>query len=397
LNRTYRLSTLNENWIDKFYRHIAPVKAAERLKARMTLALAGSYVGASRQRRSLSHYAPSSGDADSDLLWDLPTLRERSRDLIRNNPLALGALNTVCTSVVGTGLKLQSRIDRDFLQLSDEEADQLESTIEREFRLWANSTYCDVTQTLNFASLQQLVFRSVLENGDCLVLLLYAQSHIDSPYQLALQIIEADRLCNVNHAQDSATLIAGVQKNAVGMPIAYHILKTHPGNLYGKLTNEWFIVPTFNEQTGLKQVLHLYQPLRPGQSRGVPYLAPVIEALKQLGSYTEAEITAAAVSSCFTVFIKTPQGDSELLSKNSSHYATNNDDYKLGNGAIIDLAEGEDISTVNPGRPNAQFDPFVQSVLRQIGVALELPFEILIKHFTARRSSFPSNNLPNQH
>jgi lambda family phage portal protein len=93
------------------------------------------------------------------------------------------------------------------------------------------------------------------------------------------------------------------------------------------------------------------------------------------------------VSSCFTVFIKTPQGDSELLSKHPSHYATHNDDYKLGNGTIIDLAEGEDISTVNPGRPNAQFDPFVQSVLRQIGVALELPFEVLIKHFTASYSA----------
>jgi len=387
LNRTHRLSALNENWIDKLYRHIAPTKAAERLKARMTLALAGSYVGASKQRRSLSHYAPSHGDADSDLLWDLSILRERSRDLIRNNPLALGALNTVCTNVVGTGLKLQSRIDRDFLNLSDDEADDLEATIEREFRLWANSTHCDVTQTLNFASLQQLVFRSVLENGDCLVLLSYAQNNIYSPYPLALQVIEADRLCNINYAQDSETLIAGVQKNSIGAPLAYHILKTHPGNLYGKLTNEWFIVPTFNEQTGLKQVLHLYQLLRPGQTRGVPYLAPVIEALKQLGSYTEAEITAAVVSSCFTVFIKTPQGESELLSKHPSHYTTNNDDYKLGNGAIIDLAEGEDISTVNPGRPNAQFDPFVQSVLRQIGVALELPFEVLIKHFTASYSA----------
>ena len=145
---------MNENWIDKLYRHVAPVKATQRLKARMTLALAGSYVGASRQRRSLSHYTPGSGDADSDLLFDLPVLRERSRDLIRNNPLALGALNTVCTNVVGTGLKLQARIDRDFLNLSDDAADELESTIEREFRLWANSTACDVTQTLNFAGLQ---------------------------------------------------------------------------------------------------------------------------------------------------------------------------------------------------------------------------------------------------
>ena len=103
-------------------------------------------------------------------------LRQRSRDLIRNNPFALGALNTVCTNVVGTGLKLQARIDREFLQLSDDVADELESNIEREFRLWANSTNCDVTQTLNFAGLQELAFRSTLENGDCFILLSYQQS-----------------------------------------------------------------------------------------------------------------------------------------------------------------------------------------------------------------------------
>lgn len=379
--------TLYPDWIDKLYWRFWPGKGMERLEAkRKVLALTERYVGASRQRRSLSHYAVSGGDADSDLLWDLPTLRDRSRDLVRNNPLALGALNTVCTNVVGTGLKLQSRIDRDFLKLRDDAADELEATIEREFRLWSNSTQCDVTQTLNFAGLQQLVFRSVLENGDCLVLL-SNHKNPTNPYALALQVIEADRLCNAHYQADHETLIAGVQKNAVGAPLAYHILKTHPGNGYGKITNEWFIVPTFNESTDQKQVLHLYQRLRPGQTRGVPYLAPVLESLKQLGNYTEAEITAAVVSSCFTVFIKTPQGESELLSKRPANGSSHPDDYKLGNGTIIDLAEGEDVSMVNPVRPNAQFDPFVQSVLRQIGVALELPFEVLIKHFTASYSA----------
>ena len=132
-------------------------------------------------------------------------------------------------------------------------------------------------------------------------------------------------------------------------------------------------------------MIHLYRVLRSGQTRGIPYLAPVIESLKQLGRYSESEIMAAVVSSYFTVFVKTPHGESPLppMGKNSR----SNDEYQLGSGAIVDLAQGEDISTVNPGRPNAQFDPFVQSILRQIGVALELPFEVLIKHFTASYSA----------
>lgn len=382
----YLSTSIQENWLDKIIRFAAPVKAAERYKARMTLALAGSYVGGSRHKRSLADYLPSGGDADSDLLFDLPLLRQRSRDLLRNNPLALGALNTVCTNVVGTGLKLQARIDRDFLQLSDDEADQLESTIEREFRLWANSTCCDVTKTLNFSGLQELVFRSVLENGDCFILLSCQKNPVAQPYRLALQVIEADRICNQNDANDTEQLMAGIQKNACGAPVAYHILKTHPGSLKGNYANEWFVIPAFNPQTGSRQVIHLYRVLRAGQTRGVPYLAPVIDALKQLGSYTEAEITAAVVSSYFTVFIKTPQGESQLITEKNNRGGSD-DEYQLGKGAIVDLAEGEDISTVNPGRPNAQFDPFVQSVLRQIGVALELPFEVLVKHFTASYSA----------
>src|SRR3990167_11413218 len=182
---------VQENWIDKAYRYVAPIKAAERYKARMTLALAGSYNGASRTRRSLADYLPTGGDADTDLMFDLPLLRKRSRDLARNNPLSLGAINTVCTNVVGTGLKFQARIDRDFLGMADEAADQWESDVEREFRLWADSADSDASRTLNFAGIQELVFRSTLENGDCFVLLPYV-SRRDNPYSLCLQIIEAD-------------------------------------------------------------------------------------------------------------------------------------------------------------------------------------------------------------
>lgn len=114
---------IQENWLDKAYRYVAPIKAAERMKARATLALSGGYTGASRTRRSLENFLPTDGDADTDLLFDLPLLRKRSRDLLRNNPLAVGAINTVCTNVVGTGLKLQARIDRDFLKITDEEAE----------------------------------------------------------------------------------------------------------------------------------------------------------------------------------------------------------------------------------------------------------------------------------
>ena len=126
--------------------------------------------------------------------------------------------------------------------------------------------------------------------------------------------------------------------------------------------------------------------IRPGLTRGVPYLAPVIETLKQLDKYSEAEIMSAVVSAMFTVFVKSESEDG-LAPFGGQTDSTNDNDYKLGEGAILDLQPNESIEIADPKRPNQAFDPFVQAVLRQIGVALELPFEILIKHFTASYSA----------
>jgi lambda family phage portal protein len=385
---------VTSNWVDKLYQYIAPVAAVKRLQARQQMHFAQSYRGASRYQNSLSDWKVSSGDADSDLNWDLPTLRQRSRDLLRNNPLALGAINTICTNVIGTGLKLHARLDREVLKLTDEEADKWEANTEREFRLWAESTYCDAARTLTFTGLQELAFRSTLENGDCFVLLNYQNPQefsknsysFQNPYSLRLQLIEADRICNKDDVADTDSLVQGVQKNSEGAPIAYHVLQRHPGNrTFSKVSREWGVVPAFS-RTGRRLMLHLYSMRRASQTRGLPYLAPVIESLKQLDRYTQAEITAAVISSLFTVFVKTPEGDGNLVSKAINNHQ-NPHHYHLQGGNVVNLAHGEDITTANPGRPNEQFDPFIQAILRQIGVALELPFEVLIKHFTASYSA----------
>lgn len=99
---------------------------------------------------------------------------------------------------------------------------------------------------------------------------------------------------------------------------------------------------------------------------------------------------AAVVSGMFTVFIKSETGNAELnpfQPTTESGGATTDDDYKLGAGAMVGLGPNESIETANPGRPNTAFDPFVLAVLRQVGVALELPLELLIKHFTSSYSA----------
>lgn len=380
--------TVAENAIDRAIRYFSPGIAERRFKSRAFMALSGAYLGARSDRRQTMLWSTSQGDADADLAPDLRELRKRSRDLVRNAPLAGGAINTVVTNVVGTGLKLQSRIDREVLNMTEEEADAWEANTEREFSLWADSQDCDLSRTLIFAEHQALAFRQALENGDHFVLL-PRLPRAGVPYDLRLQQIEADRICNADGAADSTALVMGVEKDSGGAPIAYHIADQHPG---ARITNQkrtWQKVPAFGARTQLRNVIHLYQMLRAGQTRGVPYLSPVVESLKQIDKYTEAELMAAVVSSMLTVFVKTESGDIDLqMSPTEETGAVSTDeDIKLASGAIVGLAPGESIETVNPLRPNAGFDPFVMAILRQIGVALELPFEILVKHFTSSYSA----------
>lgn len=383
------------NLVDRVITYLDPVRALRRRQARMVLALTGGYTGARRDRHSMREWRTTGGDADTDLLPDLPTLRERSRDLARNAPMAAGALNTKVTSIIGPGLKPHPRLDREILGVDEDQADQWERLVVREWRLWSATAECDVTRTSTFAELQALAFRSMLENGDVFALLPYVERP-PSPYGLRVQLIEADRVCNPNFNADTDKIAGGIERDEYGAPTAYHILDQHPGAIYGgKGAWNWRRIPAFGERSGRRNVLHLYRQRRPGQSRGIPDLAPVIETLKQLTDYTEAEVKAAVVASLFTVFTKTETGtglsgvlDAASGSGSSSTTSSSDEDeIKLGSGAIVDLAAGEDISIANPGRPNQAFEQFVTAAARVIGMALELPLEILLKHFMSSYSA----------
>ena len=107
-----RTHAVTPNVIDKIIEYFSPTHAARRMRARLALSIANSYDGASKFKRTLRQWATFGYDADTDILVDLPELRNRSRDLMRNNPLASGAIKTKLTNVIGSGLRLRSHIDR---------------------------------------------------------------------------------------------------------------------------------------------------------------------------------------------------------------------------------------------------------------------------------------------
>ena len=384
-----RLPKIPENWLDKTISYISPERALRRLEARTRLAIAGGYTGARRDRRQTSSWNVTDGSADNVTLPDLPELRQRSRDLLRNAPLACGAVSTVVTNVVGTGLKVQSHLDREVLKpffKNEDEFDAFERNAERIFRNWSENQDCDITRCQTFSEIQNLILRSVLESGDVFILK-RSVSRPNRNIDLALQIVEADRVVNQDFKSDTATNAGGVKMDCDGAPISYSICNKHPDDYQSGKERKFVQIPAFDKY-GNRQVFHIFNRIRPGLTRGVPYLAPVIESLKQLDRYTEAEIMAAVVSAMFTVFVKSEDEEGLApMTPDDSFGRKDGGDYKLGPGAILDLQPGENIEIADPKRPNQAFDPFVQAILRQVGVALELPFEILIKHFTASYSA----------
>jgi lambda family phage portal protein len=114
---------------------------------------------------------------------------------------------------------------------------------------------------------------------------------------------------------------------------------------------------------------------------------------------------AAVVSAMFTVFIKTEKAEgidtiqspeistsAEMAALNGLAPPSSRDAFKLAPGAMLDLLQGEDVEFANPTRPNAQFDPFTVAIWKQIGAALEVPYEIILKFFgqsySASRAAF---------
>lgn len=378
------------NLFDKAICSVAPRYGLERIRAKAyTNFFSGGYNGASTRRKALKGWNPSTGNSDRDDIKDLKNLTNRSYDLYRNNSLATGIINTQNINVVGTGLKLQSQIDYETLGLTQEEAEKWQSKTEKEFRLWATSIDCDASRMSKFDELQSIAFMSALIGGDIIALLPFIERK-KSPYSLAIKLLEGQHLHNKDNKQDTSTLAGGVEVDENGAPKNYHILKSHPGGLDVSSKKEWVVVPAFGKDSDRRNVIHLFVKKRPGQKRGVPELAPVIEDLKQLGRYTEAELMAAVVTGMFTVFIKSELGEVGNGLPDEDTDSTIEEDapsYNLSNGGIVGLAPGESIETANPNRPNPNFEPFVTAILRQIGAALQIPYELLIKHFTSSYSA----------
>ena len=376
--------------IDKAIATIAPEAGLKRAAARQKMQILnsgyGNY-GANLTKKSLAGWLFAGGSHREDIEDNLSVLRQRSRDLYMGIPIANGAVKTMRTNVVGRGLHLKPAIDREIIGMTAAQAQKLEKQIEREWKLWAESPDCDIERIDNFFELQQLAFLNWLMSGDCLAVL-PVKPRINQPYDLRVQLVEADRLSSPDYCDSwDNKIVGGVEVDKDGEVIAYHISDQHP--LSGEVTDyKWHRVEAYGAKTGRRNVLHIMCRERIGQRRGVPFLAPVIESLKQLGRYTDAELVAAVVSGMFTVFIEKEDASSDeaigsMIPEEEQIDAADESSLELGPGAVMDLNPGEKVHDSNPGRPNSNFSMFVEAICQQIGASLEIPYELLVKRFNA--------------
>lgn len=344
--------------------------------------------GASRYRNDMKGFNVTVNTPDEDIGENLDTLVARSLDLFMNSPLATGAIKTIRTNVIGSGLKLNAAIDFEYLKLTSDQANEWEKDIEREWRLWSESPNCDATRRMNFGQIQQLATVSSLISGDCFVTL-PRKKRAGTPYQTTVQLIDGSRVRNPDVGIEGGRVFNGIEIDAHGEALAAYI---HHGYESQYMDTGYTRVPFYGEKSGRPLILQIMQDWeRIGQRRGVPLLAPVIIVLKQLNRYTDAELAASLVASMFTAFLTTesPQTDLMGLSTITEEERVSNPEMsiELQRGGIVALQPGQDLKTAEPTRDTGAFDTFVTSLTRQIGAALEIPQELLVKHFTSSYSA----------
>ena len=393
------------NLLDRAIAAVSPVRAVRRAAARTALEFVnsgyGNY-GANLTKKSMRGWMFHGGSPKEDIEDNLDVLRQRSRDAYMGIPTASAALKTLRTNVVAGGLMPSPQIDAEYLKLTNEQAEALQAQILREFALWADTPVCDADRVDNFYKLQQLAFLSYMMNGDAFALL-PMKEQTGQTYSLRVRIIEADRVCSPDgydrlvpcevQGRRVYSIVQGVETDEDGMVVAYWVCNRHPLSSLAEQAGglHWTRVEAYGS-TGRPNALHVMNRERAGQRRGVPILAPVLEALKQLRRYTEAEIEAAVIGAMLTVFIQPaavqdgkPLG--EGIPKEQLIDAQDQGSIEIGNGSIVALNPGETINLVDPKHPNGVYGDFYSAMVREISSAMEIPPEVLEKQFTQNFSS----------
>jgi lambda family phage portal protein len=347
-------------------------RAFQRAQERQALRASAAWDGASNSRRWADR-SITGGSADGDLdRDDIDKLRSRSRDRWRNDGLAHGALNAMVEGIAGCGMRPLLRLDAQALGIPRERARELQRQASQLWREWCRTA--DACERVTMDELQSLIIGSCLMSGDTFVRPLMVQSATQpSRFELRVEVIEGDR-CDTPLGKIATAVRNGIELGERGEPTHYWISREHPGDSLGARTFDR--IPRIGP-TGRPNVLHVYAVDRPGQSRGRPLLAPVLDAFKDLDDYIEAEVVRSQVAACFAAFVKRNDPYGAALAATASGTSSGQQrEIEIVPGGIHYLQQNEDISFGSPSSPNAAWDGFVRATRQMICAPLDIPYEI---------------------
>ncbi|GAB5431219.1 MAG: phage portal protein [Epibacterium sp.] len=313
----------NASLLDRAILAVSPVRGLTRIQAKARASILMNYDAGGMGRRVKGMKAPAT-DADAASLGSRRLLRQRSRDLIRNAPFAKRAQSVVTNNVVGAGIAPS-------ITGSNKAAADAASKVILPF---LQSTEIDAHRAMNFATMQSVVCNSVFESGEVLAIR-RTVSDANATLPLRVEILEIDHLDSTVQSHGDNEVIDGIEYDAeTGVVVGYWIFQQHPGSATRKRTLKSSRVPA-------SDVLHIRRIDRPGQMRGVPWLAPVMVTLAEMRDYQEAQILKQKISALLAGVVT---GSSDGVPEGASGLD------KLSPGGIAYLEDGQEITFTDPPR-----------------------------------------------
>lgn len=362
----------------------------------------GGYRGGQSDRRATKGWFARLRSANSDGLGRQQTLTARSLDAWMNLPLATAAVERRVTFTVGTGMMAIPQLDAERLGVTAEEAARLTAQIMRDYDAYMASKDPDAERTATGYELQELVLRGQCLAGDVLGVRVMPQAQVGRRHLTAWKLVEGSRVLSpLGHIDGEplggagAVVVAGVEQDAFGAAVAYHVLKKVPeANAWVRRADDTVRIPAWGERTGTPTAILVLQKKRPEQARGVPLLAPVLETLKQVSDLTDAELFAAVLTAMLAITYKSPgagalpeadygsEDSAGLISSANPDLASSSaSQYRMEAGTVLEIDTDAEVDVSSPGRPNPAFDPFFTALCKQLAAALETPVEVLLLNF----------------
>jgi lambda family phage portal protein len=323
-------------------------------------------------------------------------LRNRARDLDRNNDYVISAVNKFTTKVLGEKCPVfQSRIKKQRSSTGSAELNTpLNLRIEEEFRKWQDDpASCSSNKSWNFNRILDLCVRTLMVDGEVFIRRIQ-MARGRSPIKFCLELIEADNLADTYHGDRSGNpIVNGIEYDEWGAPVAYWFYPYNPNDfLYGKNQNysKGFAEPI---RYPADEILHLYSPRRVTQGRGVSFFAATISRLRDLVGYEQAVLVGARMRAAVMGFITSVEGEDAWGHENPNNPNAPRQ-YSFEPGTIQKLSEGENFELSSPQDPGPNLEGFARHQLRAFAANLGIAFSSLSGDYSqANYSSERANQI----